>query len=873
MLPPEVNGDLKSIKIIFLGDKQVGKSSLIEKWTKGQTKCRFLGNYLDNNFLITKIEVNNYYIQFFEALDYEELLTNNSIRNSFFKYTDFAFIIYDINGYSSWDNASIKWLNLLQEYCKDVNIMLVGNKNDLPRRVPSIAECESFCKGFIISQDQINNDITNSGIFFIEVSCYENTNIDLTFNILLIRVSSHITRLSELEMEKEIKLLSPIWDSSENDSNSEILTSCNNNNNNNSNTTFTSKNFTNNFSNERGEMSVRYYNNSKVETNHFTNNNSFNKPSPSRLNRLPEQRSPNLKSLPISPNLKSQILNDNTSSIMNSFTNISNSSILRESSNSASIRKDTINRKASSNSTIFDSLETSKPSFSLPMRNTSTKQLREHRTPSPLRKNTSPFLRSRESTENINDSFEESLSTPTPRLPPSSTLTTSMIRTEVVTSPSKKSIGSQTPPEFKKTNTSPNTRNVQHPVVLVEEEEEEEKWLDDNKAEREEKEDELETFDNYGVRKSGYVMLPNYKEDFNEIDETPIIETKSKKQDTPSKVQGYKKTKQGYIIPSIITVLEEEPELTPKSNKNKSQQEIRITPKKQKPKLVLSIHVGDNKVCKLEVNSGDNVFHLAELVVQQCQLDSYYKSEIAYNIRTTINKYLEKTKFLEESLKSTNPKIKDAEEFNQKVSSKFTNATLVEPFNFASDYLSKAPSQRSPILQLKITIGKGKVGNIVVREGDDIHILAKNFVSTYGLKKDMTSKIEDKIQKHLELYYQEKLEEQTRILEERNNALIVKKQQRGDEYQLLGPSPIMKKSSNNKSRERELNELAMERRILFNMDVEISQNNRKMLTVREGDTPVALAKQFSQKYLLSDKAEQVLIKLIQFHLKQYYDKN
>ena len=39
---------------------------------------------------------------------------------------------------------------------------------------------------------------------------------------------------------------------------------------------------------------------------------------------------------------------------------------------------------------------------------------------------------------------------------------------------------------------------------------------------------------------------------------------------------------------------------------------------------------------------------------------------------------------------------------------------------------------------LSIIVGPNRRGDIVVREGDDLRVLVKNFIALYGLKKEVT---------------------------------------------------------------------------------------------------------------------------------------
>ncbi len=49
--------------------------------------------------------------------------------------------------------------------------------------------------------------------------------------------------------------------------------------------------------------------------------------------------------------------------------------------------------------------------------------------------------------------------------------------------------------------------------------------------------------------------------------------------------------------------------------------------------------------------------------------------------------------------------------------------------------------------KLSIIVGNNKKGDIIVREGDDIYQLAKSFMASYSLKKDVLGTIIESIEK------------------------------------------------------------------------------------------------------------------------------
>ena len=97
--------------------------------------------------------------------------------------TTCAFLTYDVSNRESFENATTVWFDAVRENTDAAVIMLIGCKTDLSnQRVVSIQDAEKFA--------------TRQGLFFMEVSSFEQMNIDLTLKILRIRVS-HVLRSLE----------------------------------------------------------------------------------------------------------------------------------------------------------------------------------------------------------------------------------------------------------------------------------------------------------------------------------------------------------------------------------------------------------------------------------------------------------------------------------------------------------------------------------------------------------------------------------------------------------------------------------------------------------------------------------------------------
>ena len=128
----------KSIKVILIGDSNVGKTSILnclEEKNIIDKKTISLDNFNYN------IKINNYVIrmQIWDTVGQEKF---NSITANYYKTTDVAIFVYAINDINSFNNIKV-WLdelndkkvsvnNSVEEICEKMMVkILVGNKKDL----------------------------------------------------------------------------------------------------------------------------------------------------------------------------------------------------------------------------------------------------------------------------------------------------------------------------------------------------------------------------------------------------------------------------------------------------------------------------------------------------------------------------------------------------------------------------------------------------------------------------------------------------------------------------------------------------------------------------------------------------------------------
>ncbi len=190
-MPDDSNKYNKSIKIILLGDSNVGKSSIVNCLKEDENLQRKTISLEVHNYTI-KIKSLILRMQIWDTVGQEKF---DSVATNYYKITDVAIFVYAINDINSFNNID-HWFNELNnkgdtdiesndnndDYSsneKTIIKVLVGNKKDLEKqRVVSFEQGKKLCKeknfDFFM---EINSNSENEGIFD-EYSYYNNNDLD-----------------------------------------------------------------------------------------------------------------------------------------------------------------------------------------------------------------------------------------------------------------------------------------------------------------------------------------------------------------------------------------------------------------------------------------------------------------------------------------------------------------------------------------------------------------------------------------------------------------------------------------------------------------------------------------------------------------------
>ena len=163
----------EKIKLMVLGDSNVGKSSILTKYCKNQ----FLSKYITTigiDFQIKYLNINNKRIkvQIWDTAGQERYRV---VTKNYFNTSNGFIIIYDITDRSSFNNIN-NWMDQIESFIgKEVKCILFGNKNDLDnKRDVQIEEGEKLAKKYNCP--------------FFETSAKEGNNIEEGFKEIVMEI-------------------------------------------------------------------------------------------------------------------------------------------------------------------------------------------------------------------------------------------------------------------------------------------------------------------------------------------------------------------------------------------------------------------------------------------------------------------------------------------------------------------------------------------------------------------------------------------------------------------------------------------------------------------------------------------------------------
>lgn len=120
-----------TLKIIFIGDPAVGKSSLMQRITNDEIKEN-IPSTLGVDFVFKRMVVDDVTvkIQIWDTAGQERY---RSLINSYYKHSDGIIMVFDVTETMTFDNLIENWINTLISHLSGTvpKILLLANKSDL----------------------------------------------------------------------------------------------------------------------------------------------------------------------------------------------------------------------------------------------------------------------------------------------------------------------------------------------------------------------------------------------------------------------------------------------------------------------------------------------------------------------------------------------------------------------------------------------------------------------------------------------------------------------------------------------------------------------------------------------------------------------
>ncbi|XP_031101438.1 ras-related protein RABA5b-like [Ipomoea triloba] len=175
----EEEGEEYLFKIVVIGDSAVGKSNLLSRFARDEFDHNSKAT-IGVEFQTQVVEVDGKEVkaQVWDTAGQERF---RAVTSAYYRGAVGALIVYDITRRITFENIK-RWLEELNTHCDTtVARMLVGNKCDLE----SIRDV-SVEEGKLLAEEE--------GLFFIETSALDSTNVNTAFEIVIREIYKNVSR-------------------------------------------------------------------------------------------------------------------------------------------------------------------------------------------------------------------------------------------------------------------------------------------------------------------------------------------------------------------------------------------------------------------------------------------------------------------------------------------------------------------------------------------------------------------------------------------------------------------------------------------------------------------------------------------------------
>ncbi|KAK4751051.1 hypothetical protein SAY87_004533 [Trapa incisa] len=166
-------------KIVMIGDSAVGKTNLLSRFARDEFDLNAKAT-IGVEFQTQVIEIDGKEVkaQIWDTAGQERF---RAVTSAYYRGAVGALIVYDISRRSTFDSVR-RWLHELNTHCDTtVARMLVGNKCDLD----NIRE---------VSKEEGKALAEEEGLFFMETSALDSTNVQISFEIVIREIFKNVSR-------------------------------------------------------------------------------------------------------------------------------------------------------------------------------------------------------------------------------------------------------------------------------------------------------------------------------------------------------------------------------------------------------------------------------------------------------------------------------------------------------------------------------------------------------------------------------------------------------------------------------------------------------------------------------------------------------
>ncbi|ERN18297.1 hypothetical protein AMTRI_Chr10g5230 [Amborella trichopoda] len=175
----EEEGEEYLFKVVIIGDSAVGKSNLLSRYARNEFNPNSKAT-IGVEFQTQSMEINGKEVkaQIWDTAGQERF---RAVTSAYYRGAVGALIVYDISRRTTFDNVT-RWLEELKTHSDTtVSRILVGNKCDLVDiRDVSVEEGKALAEA--------------EGLFFMETSALDSTNVKAAFEIVIREIYNNVSR-------------------------------------------------------------------------------------------------------------------------------------------------------------------------------------------------------------------------------------------------------------------------------------------------------------------------------------------------------------------------------------------------------------------------------------------------------------------------------------------------------------------------------------------------------------------------------------------------------------------------------------------------------------------------------------------------------